>query len=82
MSVEKQCLVCNKLFTCNRSHAVTCSSTCRGIKWRSKKEATVSMKLSFSVTHFETIKNSASTGGKSINQYVHDRILKSVEYSE
>lgn len=74
MSVEKQCASCDKLFTCNRSHALTCGSTCRGRQWRLNK-ATVPIKLSFSVAHFEAIKNSANAAGKSINDYVHDHVI-------
>ncbi|MDF9777391.1 hypothetical protein [Pseudomonas baetica] len=78
MSVEKQCASCDKLFTCNRSHAVTCSSTCRGIKWRSKKEAVVSVKIAFSAHRFALLKENADRYGLSINDYIIQRSTGSV----
>lgn len=76
MPAVKQCLCCNKPLTGYRSHALTCGSTCRGIIWRAKKEATVPVKLAFSVTHFEAIKVAAGMTGKSIIQYVHDHVVR------
>lgn len=77
MPVVKQCLSCNKPLTGYRSHAVTCSSTCRGILWRANKEATVPVKFAFSVTHFEAIKNDADNHGVSINDYIMSRAIGS-----
>jgi len=75
MPVVKQCASCNKPFTCNRSHALTCGSTCRGIKFRANKEVVVPVKLAFSVKNFETIKTAAESAGISITQYAHDRVM-------
>ncbi|MNC33833.1 hypothetical protein D3C75_822420 [compost metagenome] len=72
MSVVKQCASCNKPFTCNRSHALTCSSTCRGIQWRLNK-ATVPVKLAFSVKHFEAIKAAADKYGVTVANYIISR---------
>ncbi|MER2096611.1 MAG: hypothetical protein ABS977_06835 [Pseudomonas qingdaonensis] len=76
MSVEKQCASCNKSLAGKRSHAITCGSTCRGIQWRANKEPLIPVKLAFSVTNFEAIKNSANAAGKSIKDYVHDRVIQ------
>jgi len=75
MSVEKQCASCNKPLTGKRSHAITCGSTCRGRNWRTNKEPLIPVKVAFSVSHFEEIKNSANAAGKSINDYVHDHVI-------
>ncbi len=75
MPVEKQCASCNKSLFGKRSHAVTCSSTCRGIQWRANKEITVPVKLAFSVKHFEAIEAAAESAGKSISDYVHDHVI-------
>ena len=81
MPVVKICLSCNKPFTCNRSHAQTCGSTCRGIAWRANKEPMIPVKLTFSATHFTAIGNAAESHGVSINQFVHDRVVNSMEHA-
>lgn len=82
MPVEKQCIVCNKSLAGKRSHAVTCSSTCRGIRWRANKTPLVSLKLAFRATHFKAIKDAAKAYGASINKYVHGRLTKDLELSQ
>lgn len=76
MPVVKQCLSCNKPLTGYRSHAFTCGSTCRGIQWRLNK-ATVPVKLAFSVTHFEAIKNAADKYGVTVANYIISRSIGS-----
>jgi hypothetical protein len=82
MPVVKHCASCDKLFTCNRNHAETCSSTCRGVRWRANKEPFVSVKLAFGVAHFEVIKNAAAASGQSINQHLHDRLTQTMGSSQ
>lgn len=82
MPVEKQCIVCNKSLAGKRSHAVTCSSTCRGIRWRANKTPMVPVKLAFSATHFAAIGSAAESYGVSISQFVHDRVVHSMECSQ
>ena len=76
MPVEKQCASCNKSLVGKRSHAVTCGSTCRGIRFRLNK-ATVPVKLAFSVAHFEMVKNAADKHGVAINDWIHTRSIGS-----
>ena len=78
MSVEKLCLACNKPLTGKRSHAITCGSTCRGIIFRSKKEAVVSVKIAFNAHRFAMLKNNADRYGLSINDYIIQRSTGSV----
>ncbi len=82
MPIEKQCIVCNKSLAGKRSHAVTCSSTCRGIRYRANKTRLLSLKLAFRATHFEAIKDAAEASGVSINKYVHGRLTKDLELSQ
>lgn len=79
MPVVKQCASCDKPFTCNRSHALTCGSTCRGIQWRANKTPMIPVKIAFSTTHFAAIENAANAAGVSINQYAHDQLVKTME---
>ena len=76
MPVVNECLSCNKPLIGKRSHAVTCGSTCRGIQWRLNK-ATVPVKLAFSVTHFEAVKNAADKHGMTVSNWIHIRSLGS-----
>lgn len=69
------CLSCNKPLVTYRKHAVTCSSACRSVIWRSKQDITVPVKLAFSVQNFESVKYAAEASGKSINQYMIDRVM-------
>lgn len=73
MSVENQCIVCNKPLTGYRSHAQACGSTCRGIKFRANKKATVPIKLTLSAKHFEAIKAAADKHGVTIAKYIISR---------
>lgn len=73
MPVAKQCRSCNKPLIGYRSHAVTCGSTCRGIIWRANKEPVVSVKLAFTVTHFECLKNAADKHGLTVANYIVSR---------
>lgn len=82
MPVEKQCIVCNRSLAGKRSHAVTCSSTCRGVRWRANKTPMVPLKLAFRINHFEAIKEAAKASGASINKYVHGRLTKYLELSQ
>ena len=82
MPVEKQCIVCNKSLAGKRSHVVTCSSTCRGIRWRANKTPLVPLKLAFRINHFEAIKEAAKASGASINKYAHGRLTKDLELSQ
>ena len=75
MPVVKQCSSCNKPFTCNRSHAKTCGSTCRGIQWRANKEQTVPVKLAFSIKHFEAVKTAADNQGMTVSNYIISRSI-------
>lgn len=75
MPVGKQCTVCNKSLAGYRSHAEVCGSTCRGIKFRANREQLVSVRLAFSVKHFEAIEAAAESVGKSISDYMHDHVI-------
>jgi hypothetical protein len=81
MSVEKQCMSCNKPLIGKRNHALTCGSTCRGIKFRTNKEPMVPVNLTFNITNYALVTKAAEATGKSINQYVHDTAVQS-EYAQ
>ncbi|WP_143490818.1 hypothetical protein [Pseudomonas sp. Bc-h] len=69
----KQCSTCNKPLSGYRIDAVSCGSTCRGIRWRANKEVVVPVKLAFSVSHFEAIKAAADKHGVTVASYIINR---------
>jgi hypothetical protein len=71
------CNICNKEFPTSRSHSKTCGSTCRNAQWRLSKVKTVSVKLDLAVAHYRVLRNQADTHGKSINEYLADRVVQS-----
>jgi hypothetical protein len=75
------CHICNKAFSTSRSHSKTCDSTCRNAAWRLSKVKTVSVKLNLAVAHYRALRNQADTHGKSINEYITDRVVQS-KYSQ
>lgn len=72
MPVENQnhCLICNKSLAGKRSHAVTCSSTCRGIQWRANKEPVIKVQLHLSEKLYNRILADADTNGVSISWWM------------
>lgn len=71
------CRACNTPLINRRSHAISCSSSCRGKAWRASKPPTTSVKLTLSVPHFELIENAAQSAGMSTIKYMLNRIIQS-----
>lgn len=77
MPVVKICTSCGAKLVNKRRHALTCSNTCRWRAWKTKKSTLVPVKLAFSVTHFEAIKNAAEKNGVTITNYIISRSIGS-----
>lgn len=73
----KLCRSCNSPLINRRRHAVTCSSKCRNIVWRQSKITMISERIMLSIANHALITKAAEAAGKSINQYVHDRVVQS-----
>lgn len=73
----KSCNSCGTKLINKRSHASTCSNTCRWRVWQAKQTPMIPVRLTFSIQHFESIKDAAGMAGKSINEYMKDRIFRS-----
>ena len=71
------CRACNSPLVNRRAHATTCSSKCRNKCWRASKVTTIQEKIMFSIANHALITKAASAAGKSINNYVHDRVVQS-----
>ena len=73
------CRACNSPLVNRRAHATTCSSKCRNVVWRQSKVTMIPEKIIFSIANHALVTKAAETAGKSINQYVHDRLTQSIE---
>lgn len=78
----KHCRACNIQLTNKRAHATTCSSKCRNVAWRKSKVTLISEKIMFSIANHALVTKAADTAGVSINQYVHDRVVETMETSQ
>lgn len=74
MPVVKLCESCGTKLINKRSHALTCSNTCRWRVWQAKQSMKVPVKLMLNIAHYELIKNNADAIGVSINDFIHSRI--------
>lgn len=71
------CRVCNKQMINVRSHATTCSNSCRSKLWRSIQIPLVSLKLLLTSTDYQVVANLASGQGKSVNEYACTQLINS-----
>lgn len=79
MSETKQCSSCGTALANKRSHARTCSNTCRWRIWYAKQSAMISVKLMFNVTSYEIIKGNAEAVGVSISDYLEAQAIAGCE---
>lgn len=70
------CASCNKPLAGKNAHAVTCGSTCRGIKWRASKTPMIQVKLMFTTTDYHLIRDSAEVQGLTIDNYLQTRAIQ------
>ncbi|MNL81187.1 hypothetical protein D3C87_2082230 [compost metagenome] len=75
MSETKQCSSCGTKLINKRSHALTCSNTCRWRVWQAKQSAMIPVKLMFNITNYEFIKGNAEAIGVSINDYLQTQAI-------
>ncbi|WP_156893497.1 hypothetical protein [Pseudomonas sp. A214] len=75
MPKTKQCSSCGTTLANKRSHARTCSNTCRWRVWYAKQSAMISVKLMFSVTRYEFIKGNAEAVGVSVSDYLQAQAI-------
>lgn len=78
----KLCRSCHSPLINRRSHAVTCSSKCRNVVWRQTKSTIIPVRIMFSFSSYALVKNAANAAGIPINQFVHDRLVQTVEASQ
>lgn len=71
----KLCRACSTPLINRRRHTVTCSSKCRNIVWRQAKVRMIPEKIMFSIANHALVTEAAESAGKSINDYVHGRVI-------
>lgn len=67
----KKCSSCGEKLINKRSHAKTCSNTCRWRMWQAKQLALIPVKLMFDFASYELIKSRSAATGVSINNYLY-----------
>ena len=72
----KLCRACSTPLINKRSHCTTCSSKCRNVAWRQSKVTLIQEKIMFSIANHALVTKAADAAGKSVNQYVHDRLTQ------
>lgn len=70
MPETKKCSSCGTSLANKRSHARTCSSSCRWRVWQTKQSTRVQVKLMFSKASYELIRGSAEAAGESVTEYL------------
>lgn len=70
------CASCKKPLTGKNAHALTCGSTCRGIKWRASKTPLVQLKLIFTTADYHLIRDRAEVQGLTIDTFLHTLAIR------
>ena len=76
------CIACNKPLANRRPQTKTCNAACRARLWRKSRITMLPVTIMLSLTNFALVTKAASAAGIPINQYAHDRLVKTVETSQ
>lgn len=76
------CRACSSPLVNRRAHAKTCSSKCRNVVWRQSKITMIPVKIMFSFKQHALLIKAASAAGASVNDYVHDRVVQTMEVNQ
>ena len=77
VTVLNRCLCCSKSLSNRRPHSKHCSSSCRSKSYRSRQKelkANVSVKLVFTKSDFNALKQEAELNGILINELLASKI--------
>lgn len=70
------CIACNSPLLNRRPQTKTCSAACRARHWRASKITLIPERIMFNLTNHARLTEAAGASGKTINQYVHDRVVR------
>lgn len=73
------CRACNKPLFNRRPQTRTCNAACRAKHWRQSKNSMLPVKLMLSIANHSFFTKAADAAGVSINNYLHDRLTKTME---
>jgi len=69
------CRACNKPLFNRRPQTRTCNAACRAKHWRYSKVTMIPVSMMLNLTNYALVKKAAESAGKSINDYVHGRVI-------
>lgn len=70
------CRACNTHLVNRRPQTRTCNAACRAKVWRYSKIKMIKVSIMLNLTNHTRLTEAAGSSGKSINQYVHDRVVR------
>lgn len=70
------CIACNKELINRRPQTLTCNAACRARHWRHSRIKLIKVSIMLNLTNHTRLTEAAGSSGKSINQYVHDRVVR------
>lgn len=73
------CTACNKELINRRPQTLTCNAACRAKSWRHARITSLPVSFMLSITNFALVKKAANAAGVSINQFVHDQLVQTME---
>jgi hypothetical protein len=76
------CRSCNLPLVNRRPQTKTCNSTCRSKVWRHSRISILPVPVMLSFANHAFFTKAANDVGVSINSYIHDRLIKTIEYSQ
>lgn len=75
------CRACNKPLLNRRPQTKTCNAACRAKHWRQSRVSMLPVQLMLSLANHSFFTKAADAAGVSINDHLHDRLIKSMECS-
>jgi hypothetical protein len=73
------CIACDKELINRRPQTLTCNAACRAKAWRQARITMLPVSFMLNIANFALVTKAASAAGVSINQFAHDRLVKTME---
>lgn len=73
------CRACNKPLLNRRPQTLACNAACRAAYWRQSHITKLPVSFMLNIANYALIKKAANAAGTSINQYVHDQVVRTME---
>jgi uncharacterized protein (DUF1778 family) len=73
------CRACNKELINRRPQTKTCNAACRAQAWRHAHTTKLPVSFMLNIGNYSLVQKAAESAGTSINQYVHDQLVRTME---